>query len=90
MTFQEIKADIEIKVKANTRFGVTMDEYTSVRCRRYKAWLKRNGTDVTDCATRLTIDNQIFYIVACVLCLTAVLTQYRNYFCFFVAIGKCD
>ena len=32
---KEIKAEIEIKVKANTRFSVTMDEYTSVRCGRY-------------------------------------------------------
>ena len=32
---KEIKAEIEIKVKANTRFSVTMDEYTSVCCRRY-------------------------------------------------------
>ena len=29
---KEIKAEIEIKVKANTRFSVTMDEYTSARC----------------------------------------------------------
>ena len=27
-------------------------------------WLKRNGTDVTDCATRFTIGNQTFYTVA--------------------------
>ena len=32
---KEIKAEIETKVKANTCFSVTMDEYTSVRCRRY-------------------------------------------------------
>ena len=30
-----IKAELETKVQANTRFSVTMDEYTSVRCRRY-------------------------------------------------------
>ena len=28
--------------------------------------------------------------VACVLCLAAVLTQHRNYFCFYRAIGECD
>ena len=32
---KEIKAEIEIKVKANTRFSVTMKEYTSIHCRRY-------------------------------------------------------
>ena len=32
---KEIKAEIEIKVRTNTRFSVTMDEYTSVRCRRH-------------------------------------------------------
>ena len=32
---KEIKVEIEIKVKANTHFSVTMDKYTSVRCRRY-------------------------------------------------------
>ena len=32
---KEIKAEIEIKVEAKTRFGVTMDENASVRCRRY-------------------------------------------------------
>ena len=32
---KKIKAKIETKVKANTRFSVTMDEYTSARCRRY-------------------------------------------------------
>ena len=32
---KEIKAEIEIKVKANTRFSVTVDKHTSVRCRRY-------------------------------------------------------
>ena len=32
---KEIKAEIEIKVNANTRFGVTMDEYTPVRYRIY-------------------------------------------------------
>ena len=32
---EQIKPEIEIKVKANTRFCVTMDEYTSVHYRRY-------------------------------------------------------
>ena len=32
---KEIKAEIEIKVNANTRFSVTMDEYTPVRYRIY-------------------------------------------------------
>ena len=32
---KEIKVEIETKVKANTRFSVTMDEYTSFRWRRY-------------------------------------------------------
>ena len=32
---KELKAEIETKVEANTRFSVTVDEYTSVRCRRY-------------------------------------------------------
>ena len=32
---KEIKAEIETKVKANTCFSVTMDESTSVLCRRY-------------------------------------------------------
>ena len=31
---KEIKDKLETKVQANTRFSVTMDEYTSVRCRR--------------------------------------------------------
>ena len=30
----------------------------------YEVRLKRNGTEVTDCATRLTISNQHFYSVA--------------------------
>ena len=30
-----VKAKIETKVKANTRFSVIMDEYTSVCCQRY-------------------------------------------------------
>ena len=30
----------------------------------YEVWLKRNWTDVTDCATRSTIGNQHFYSVA--------------------------
>ena len=29
----------------------------------YEVWLKRNGTDVTDCATRLIIGNQHFHSV---------------------------
>ena len=32
---KEIKVKIETKVKANTPFSVTVDEYTSVYCRRY-------------------------------------------------------
>ena len=32
---KEIKAEIETIVKANTRFSVTMDDYTSLRCQRY-------------------------------------------------------
>ena len=32
---REIMAEIEIKVKANTRFSMTVEDYTSVRCRRY-------------------------------------------------------
>ena len=32
---KDIKAEIEIKVKAYTRFCVPMDEYTSLRCQRY-------------------------------------------------------
>ena len=32
---KDVKAEIEIKVKANTRFSVPMDEYTSLRCQRY-------------------------------------------------------
>ena len=32
---KEIKVKIETKVKANTRFSVIMDEYTSVCCQRY-------------------------------------------------------
>ena len=32
--------------------------------RSYKVWLKRNGTDVTDCAKQLAIGNQQFYSVA--------------------------
>ena len=31
---KQIKTEIEIKLKGNSRFSVTMDEYTSVRCRR--------------------------------------------------------
>ena len=32
---KEIKAENKTKVKANTRFSVTMDEYASVHCQRY-------------------------------------------------------
>ena len=32
---KQIKTEIEIKLKANSSFSVTMDEYTSVRRRRY-------------------------------------------------------
>lgn len=32
---KEIRSKIEMKLQCNTRFSVTLDEYTSVRCRRY-------------------------------------------------------
>ena len=52
---------------------------------------KKKRDDVTDCATRLSIGNQHLQCgVTCVLCLTAVSTQYRKYFCIFGAIGECD
>ena len=31
---------------------------------KYEVWLKRNGTDVTDCETQLIIGNKHFHSVA--------------------------
>ena len=32
---KQIKTEIEMKLNCDSRFSVTMDEYTSVRCRKY-------------------------------------------------------
>ena len=48
----EIKAENEIKVNANTRFSVTMDEYTSVRYRRYMNINVRYQNDVINLGLR--------------------------------------
>ena len=54
---KQTKTEIEMKLKGNSRFNVTMDEYTSVRCRRYMNINIHCQNDVTNLGPTRTRDS---------------------------------